>query len=98
MDQDVLWFEIPMHYTFLNQLDEPVTYLLQVSNRLFLWYSPNFVHVLPQLSPVAILLDDVVVVVALHYVEEFHDVGALQSLEDLYLGEQRIFEVLVLID
>lgn len=47
---------------------------------------------------VANLLDDVVVIIALHHVQHADHVFGLQQLQDLDLGQQGRFEVFVLVD
>ena len=85
VDENILGFEIsewpfclPVNDAFLDELDETVADLSEHLDRLGLWYSLTFVHDTLQVSAIAELLDDVIVVVAFHHFQEAHDIRRLQ--------------------
>jgi hypothetical protein len=86
-----------MDDAFLNQRKEAIADLLQKLKSSFLGNVVVQLDVLLKVR-IAYLLDDVVVMAALHHVQHLHDVVRFQQLQDLDLGEQSCFEVLVVVD
>lgn len=73
---------------------KPIHYLLQYIHSLLLGGMRGHSEVLLQVG-VAELLDDVIIVGALHDIVHCHDVLGLDLLQDLYLLQEGVLEVLV---
>ena len=86
-----------MHDSFLDKSDEAITDLLEKVNSLTLRDVRMLFDVMLKII-IADLLNDVVIMAALHDVEHLHDILGLEQLKDLYLREERRFEVIVMID
>lgn len=86
-----------MDDALLDQCHKPIHDLLQHFHRLLLVDEGGHLHVLLEVA-VAELLDDVVIIGALHDLVNSHYVFGLDLLEDLDLLEQRMLEVLVGVD
>lgn len=97
--EDVRWLEIAMDDAVLDELYEPVEYVIHKPESFLLGHGGLFGHIgfeeLIQVPAVAILLNDVVVVVGFHHVHQLDDVGALQLLHDLYLLNQSFPQIVV---
>lgn len=79
MDEDVLRLQIPVHNPLFDQLHEPIADLRKHVYGLLLRYLPLLLHQLPELAPIAELLDDIVAVFALHDVQKSHNIGRFQG-------------------
>lgn len=88
---------LPMDDALFDQRNEAIHDLPQHFHRLLLVDEGGHLHVLLEIA-VAELLDDVVIIGALHHLVNGHDVFGLDLLEDLDLLKQRMLEVLVRVD
>jgi hypothetical protein len=87
-----------MDDSLFEELHKAVADLGDYSNSFLLLEGAPFNKEGAKVAAIAELLDDVIEVGALHDVEETHDVGALEGLEDVYLGKERLLYVLVFLD
>ena len=89
--------KVPMHYSLFYQGNESVHDLPYDLDRPFLGDNCILLDVFFEVA-VAEFLDDVVIVGALHDLVDGDDVLGLDLLQDLYLLQQRVLEVLVGVD
>lgn len=86
-----------MNYSLLDKGNKSITNLSKDVSRSFFWDMRVLVDILFQVA-ITYLLDDVVVMRAFHDVEHADDVLGFEQLQDLYFGEECVFEVLILIN
>lgn len=87
-----------MNDSFLNEFDEAVADLREHLNGFVFGYALSFVHDALEIATVAVLLNDVEVVVAFHHLQETNDVWRLQTFQDVDLREERVLYVGVAVD
>jgi hypothetical protein len=82
--------------SFLDERDESVADLFEQTDCFSLGDLRVLLQILFQVA-ITYLLDDVVVMAALHHIHHANDVLGFQHLQDLDFGEERGFEVLVVV-
>lgn len=76
MQEDVVWFDITVHYIVLGEHFEGLDNLAKVTQCPLLWERPFAEHQLVQGAPIAILVDEIEVVSSLEHVNILDDEGA----------------------
>ena len=74
MDQNVVWFYIPVHYVVARQHFEGLNNLSQIDQAFLLGEGTLFLHEFVKSSPVAKLIDEVEVVGSLEHIDILHNV------------------------
>jgi hypothetical protein len=88
LDEEVLGFEVAVDDAFLVAVVDRRQDLAHVLCCLFLGERVELLYFVEELSSRAVLLDEVVVFVVLVELDEFDDVGMVETLEDAHLGQQ----------
>lgn len=86
-----------MNNTFLNKGNKTIANLPQKCSSLFLWYMWIFFDVAFKIV-IANLLNYVVVMAAFHNIHDLNDILGLKKLQNLNLGEESTFQILVVVD
>jgi hypothetical protein len=93
MPQDVGQLQIPMDDLVLVQMVEPVDELAHNADALVLNEVTFLLDIRVQVSVVAVLHDQIIVVTGLLHVVELDDVGTLATLEHFDLAFQQLLEL-----
>ena len=87
-----------MYNSFSKHAHESIADLGEDLDCLVFWDKAFPIHKPPELSPIAILLDNIIEVGGFHNLEAAHNILALEGFQYLNFGVDRLLDVVILVD